>query len=64
MSDKDLYVLVCERDIDNEEGRPIVWEQYIDWDNASLESLRALKMRLGPKYGEKRIAKLTFVEDV
>lgn len=60
----DLYVLVCERDtgIERDDGRPIVFEQYIDDGVASLENVTAFQKRLGDKYGKTRIAKLQFVD--
>ena len=61
---EELYVLVCERDvgIERDDGRPIVFEQYIDNGAASLESVKAFRARIGDKYGKTRIAKLQFVE--
>lgn len=63
-STNDLYVLTLERDTCKPEdnGRPIVFEQYIDNGAASLESVQALQKRLGDKYGETRIAKLQFID--
>jgi hypothetical protein len=60
----ELYVLVCERDVGpgRDDGRPIVFEQYIDNGAASLESVKAFQARLGDKYGITRIAKLQFVD--
>lgn len=60
----DIYVLVVERDTYKPEdgGRPIVFEQYIDGDCASLESVKKQRGRLGDKYGKCRIARLEFIE--
>jgi hypothetical protein len=60
----DIYVVVCERDTYREDdgGRPIVFEQYIDGDCASLESAEKHRARLGNKYGKCRIARLEFIE--
>lgn len=61
---EELYVLVCERDVgvERDDGRPIVFEQYIDKGAASLENARAFQARLGDKYGKTWIAKLQFVD--
>ena len=62
--DEELYVLICERDVGpgRDDGRPIVFEQYIDNEAASLENVKAFQTRLGDKYGKTRIAKLQFVD--
>lgn len=64
-SNEDLYVLVCENDagIDRKDGRPIVFEQYIDNGIASFENVQAFQLRVENKYGKTRIAKLQFVAD-
>jgi hypothetical protein len=61
----DIYVLACERDTYNPDpdSRPIVFEQYIDGDYASLDSVKRFKERLGDKYGHVRIAKLVFTDE-
>lgn len=61
----DIYVLVAERDTrtPDEESRPIVWEQYVDGDSASLESVQAHQDRLGDAYGKTRIARLQFIDE-
>ena len=59
-----VFVVVAERDTyrPDDGGRPIVFEQYIDGDCASLESAKALQERLGDKYGATRIARLEFID--
>lgn len=60
-----LYALICERDTFKSEdgGRPIIWESYVDGDNASLEKVKLLQERLGNKYGKTRIARLVFIDE-
>jgi hypothetical protein len=60
---EEFYVLVCENDagIDRKDGRPIVFEQYLDNGIASFENVQAFQLRLKDKYGKTRIAKLQFV---
>jgi len=59
---KNIFVVVTEKD-GVDPSRPIVFEQYIDGDAASLENAVAFKQRLGDRYGKARIAKLQFIED-
>jgi hypothetical protein len=61
---EELYVLICERDTYKPEdgGRPIVFEQYIDDNCASLESIKGRQKQIGDKYGKTRIAKLEFID--
>jgi len=63
---EDIYVLVCERDVgvDRADGRPIVFEQYIDNGCASLDSVKAFQERIGDTYGKTRIAKLHFIDEL
>lgn len=61
----DIHVLVCERD-ENEStprSRPIILEQYIDGDSASLERVKALQDKIGGRYGKTRIAKIFFIDE-
>jgi hypothetical protein len=62
---KDIHVIVVERDTRYPEqgSSPIVFEQYIDKDAGSIESVTAKKERLGDTYGRVRIAKLVFIDD-
>lgn len=59
-----VYVVVCERDtrIPDDDSRPIVFEQFIDQDSATLESVQIQQVRLGDRYGKTRIARLVFLE--
>ena len=65
---KEIYVLVCERDLPigsypDDDPRPLVMEQYIDGDHASLDSAKSFRDRLGGRYGNVWIARLEFVDD-
>lgn len=62
---EDVYALVCERDTYRKEdgGRPIVFEQYIDGDHASLAKVKAFQKYLKGKYGKTRIARLDFIDE-
>lgn len=60
--EKEIYVVVAERDTfePQPDNRPIVFEQYAD--KASLADAMAHQKRLGNRYGHTRIARLVFVE--
>jgi hypothetical protein len=62
MDDQEKFVVVVEHD-GSKDGRPIVWEQYIDGDHATIEAAKARKRRLSGRYGRARIARLVFIED-
>ena len=64
-NEKKIYVLVVERDTAKIEngGRPIVFEQYIDGNHASLEAVKKFQARLGDMYGKSKIARLEFIEE-
>lgn len=62
-----FYVLVVENDagiyrVDSKEGRPIVFEQYLDQGAATLENVSKQKQLLRDKYGKTKIARLQFIE--
>jgi len=56
---KTLYLLVVERDTYEPaaEDRPIVFEQYVDGEHASLEAIEKRKLALGNLYGKSYIYK-------
>lgn len=62
----DKYVVVTEFDTDSEEfgpkRGPLVFEQYIDDDNGTLDQMRERAKALSVRYGKCRIARLEFVE--
>ena len=62
----DLYVVLVENDagIDSiyaNNGGPICWEHPLE--NATLDAAIMVKRRIGKRYGEVRIAKLTLIEE-
>jgi hypothetical protein len=59
----DIYVLVLDKDVSKKEGRPIVVEQYIDGDNATLEAIKERRESWSKSYGRGRIAKLEFTDE-
>jgi hypothetical protein len=61
---KDIYVIVTERDQGPDyPANPIVWEQDIIGDSASLPKIRARAARIGDRFGKVRIAKLQFIDE-
>ena len=61
---EDLYILICERDTyEPEDGRPIVFEQYLDKGCASLERIKSFRKLIGDSYGKTWIAKLEFIDE-
>jgi hypothetical protein len=59
---KDIYVLVAEKDSPrSKKPKAIIFETYID--NSSLVDIAKFQKELGGRYGETKIAKLTFLED-
>lgn len=63
MSEKEIYVVVVERDHKDPlcSHGAIVWETYTN--RASLEEARQLVKTRGGDLGRTRIAKLEFIED-
>ena len=62
------YVYTVERDVckghpREGEGRPIVWEQYLDNGAADFEAVRDRSNSHGDTFGRVRIARLAYIDE-
>ena len=63
LTGRDIYAIVSERDGLNGDGRPIIWEQFIDGDSASLAEIKKRRTYISTRYGKTWIVKLQFIEE-